>query len=108
MSPEAALDYMKQAKNLLIVDAAAERWYNEKTFTGAVNVPVEELSDEQLTVKVKELPTDRPIIVHCRLGMVAPQVYRRIKEVRPDVPEISWLKGKPLFDEYNAWIAKKH
>jgi len=36
--------------------------------------------------------------------MVAPQVYRRIKEIRPDVPEISWLDGAPLFDEYNAWV----
>lgn len=103
-SPEAAFEYMKKTPNLLIVDAAATRWYQTKTFEGAVNIPVEELSDAELTEAVKKLPTGQPILVHCRRGMVAPQVYRRIKEVRPDVPEISWLDGEPLFDEYNAWV----
>lgn len=103
-SPEAAFEYMKEKPNLLIVDAAATRWYQTKTFEGAVNIPVEELSNTELTEAVKKLPAGQPILVHCRHGMVAPQVYRRIKEIRPDVPEISWLDGAPLFDEYNAWV----
>lgn len=108
LSPEEAFDYMKKTPKLLIVDAATTRWYQTKTFEGAVNVPVEELSDSELTEAVKKLPTGQPILVHCRRGMVAPRVYRRIKEVRPDVPEISWLNGTPLFDEYNAWVKSEH
>ena len=107
-SSEAAFEYMKKTPNLLIVDAAATRWYQTKTFEGAVNIPVEELSDTELTEAVKKLPAGQPILVHCRRGMVAPQVYRRIKEIRPDVPEISWLDGEPMFDEYNALVEGKH
>ena len=104
LSPKEALAYMKKTENLLIVDAAAKRWYEQKTFTGAVNMPVEELSDAELTEAAKKLPAGHPVLVHCRRGMVAPQVYRRIKEVRPDIPEIAWLDGTPLFDEYNEWV----
>lgn len=107
LSPENALAYMKSTKNLLIVDAAAKRWYEQKTFTGAVNMPVEELTDEELTEAAKKLPAGRPVLVHCRRGMVAPQAYRRIKEVRPDIPEIAWLDGTPLFDEYNEWLQNR-
>ncbi len=108
LSPEAALDYMKRTPNIFIVDAATKRWYNQKTFVGAVNIPVEELTDTELDEAIKKLPNGQPIIVHCRLGMVAPHVYSRIKEIRPDIPEIAWLHGKPLFDEYNEWVQRKH
>ncbi len=108
LSPEKALDYMRNTPNILIVDAATRRWYQNKTFTGAVNIPVEELSDQELTEAIKKLPAGRPVIVHCRLGMVAPQVYNRIKELRSDIPSICWLNGKPPFDEYNDWVQKGH
>ena len=38
-----------------------------------------------------ELPAGRPVILHCRRGMIVPGAYRRLKELRPVIPEISYV-----------------
>ena len=47
LTPEAALEYMKTAENLVIVDVAAKRYFDREHFTGAVNIPIEELDREE-------------------------------------------------------------
>ena len=105
LTPEAALDYMKRTKDLVIVDVPAEKWYRQKTFTGAVNIPIEELTSAEADERYREIPAGRPVLLHCRRGMIVPGAYRRVKELRPDIPEISCIDGAPLFDEYNDWLA---
>lgn len=102
LSPEEALTYMEKTENLLIVDVAAKRWYDEKHFEGAVNIPIEELDDAEEEALYKSLPSGRPVIMHCRLGMIVPGAYGKLSALRPDIPEISYIDGAPLFDEYNA------
>ena len=51
-----------------------------------------------------EIPADRPVLMHCRRGMIVPGAYDRVLELRPDIPEISYIDGTPLFDEYNEWL----
>ena len=106
MTPEDALDYMKETENLVIVDVAATRWYYEETFKGAINIPIEELGSEEEDALYMDIPQDRPVLLHCRRGMIVPGAYERVKELRPDIPEISYIDGAPLFDEYNQWFAE--
>lgn len=105
MTPEEALEYMKETENLVIVDVAATRWYNEKTFEGAINIPIEELDSSEEDKLYMEIPEGCPVLLHCRRGMIVPGAYERVKELRPDIPEISYLDGTPLFDEYNEWLS---
>lgn len=104
MSPEEALEYMKETKNLVLVDVAATRWYDEKHFEGAVNIPIEELDSEAEDALYMEIPADRPVLMHCRRGMIVPGAYERILKLRPDIEEISYIDGVPQFDAYNEWL----
>lgn len=106
MTPEEALDYMKKTDDLIIVDVAAERWYDEEHFEGAINIPIESLDSEAEDALYMQIPSDRPVLLHCRRGVIVPGAYRRLKELRPDIPEIGYIDGVPPFAEYNAWIAQ--
>ena len=105
LTPEAALEYMKTEKNLVIVDVAAKRYFDRDHFAGAVNIPIEELDGEEEDELYAALPKGRPVLLHCRLGMIVPGAYERLAELRPDIPEIAYIDGAPLFREYNEWLA---
>lgn len=107
LSPEAALEYMKNAENLLIVDVAAKVHYDRKHFDGAVNIPIEELSGAEEDELYKKLPSGRPVLMHCRLGMIVPGACGRLAALRPDITELAYIDGAPLFDEYNEWLAER-
>ena len=103
LSPEDALQYMKETDNLVIVDVATTDRYNTEHFEGAIHIPIEELDSEAEDALYKEIPADRPVLLHCRLGMIVPGAYKRVLELRPDIPEIVYIDGAPLFGEYNEW-----
>ena len=105
LTPEAVLEYMKTEKNLVIVDVAAKRYFDREHFEGAVNIPIEELDREEEDELYAALPKGRPVVLHCRLGMIVPGAYERLTELRPDIPEIAYIDGAPLFREYNEWLA---
>ena len=105
LSPKDAFEYMKTAKGLVIVDVAAKRWYEREHFKGAVNIPIEDLSAEEEKKLYLRLPKGRPVLMHCRLGMIVPGAYRTLKRLRPDITEIYYIDGKPLFEAYNEWVA---
>ena len=105
MTPEEALSYMQETENLVIVDVAAERWYEEEHFEGAINIPIESLDSETEDALYMEIPADRPVLLHCRRGMIVPGAYDRVKELRPDIPEIGYIDGVPPFTEYNEWLS---
>lgn len=103
MTPQKALDYMKTTNNLVIVDVATITHFNRIHFEGAVNIPIENINSDEAKKLYMELPANRPVILHCRQGAIVPGAYRTLKELRPDITEISYIAGAPLFDEYNEW-----
>lgn len=103
MTPQAALQHMKTTANILIVDVASVGNFNRIHFEGAVNIPIENVSGTEADALYRELPQGRSVILHCRRGVIVPGAYRRLKELRPDIPEIAYIAGVPLFDEYNDW-----
>lgn len=106
--PKRALEYMKQRNNIVIIDVSSEKFYDKKHFAHALNIPIEAYSDEELQkILMTSIPKNRPVIVHCRQGVIGTDVYMLLKKVRPDLPEISYIAGKPLFDEYNAWVERE-
>ncbi|MEE0102255.1 MAG: rhodanese-like domain-containing protein [Acutalibacteraceae bacterium] len=107
LTPEDALDYMKKTENLVIVDVATANRYNAEHFEGAINIPIEELDGEAEDALYMEIPAGRPVLLHCRLGMIVPGAYARVLELRQDIPEIAYIDGTPLFSDYNAWLAEQ-
>ena len=104
ISPEQALEYMKKTKNLIIVDVAPRKAYDKGHFIGAISIPIEGLSKEEEDKRYKELiPAGKPVLIHCRKAIFAPNAYKRIVELRPDIPEVSYINGAPLIQPYNEW-----
>ena len=79
----------------------------QEHFKGAVNIPIEELSADEEKELYLQLPKGRPVVMHCRLGMIVPGAYRTLKQLRPDISEIYYIDGKPLFEAYNEWITSQ-
>lgn len=100
LSPEAALDYMKTTKNLVIVEVNTARWKKATPFAGAMWIPHDEMEK-----RCKEIPSGRPVILHCGLGVVSVPAYETLVRMRPDIPELSYIDGAPMIAEYNEWIA---
>ena len=98
LTPSQALEYMKKKPNLYILDVSPPEKFKEIHFIGSYNIPT-----NQLVSRIDEIPKDRPVIVHCRLGRTCVKAYPLIIKLRPDIPEISFVDGAPLFEEYNAW-----
>lgn len=103
MEPAKALEYMKSAQDLVIVDVAARNGFAKIHFVNAINIPIENISLDEAKKLYMQIPTDRPVLLHCRLGMIVPGAYQTVKNLRPDIPEISYIAGKPPFHEYNTW-----
>lgn len=99
LSPQQAVQYIGHHPDIVIVDVASRANYEKRHFPGAINIPIENISREEADDMYKNLPSGKPVIMHCRLGMIVPEAYRNLKRLRPDIPEISYIDGKPPFDE---------
>lgn len=99
LPPAEALEYMKKTENLYILDVSPPEKHNSIHFTGSYNIPQAELLS-----RISEIPKDRPVLIHCRLGRTCVKAYPLVKKMRPDIPEISYLNGEPMFEEYNNWV----
>mgnify|MGYP003623232622 FL=1 len=108
MEPAQALEYMKATPDLVIVDVAARNGFAQVHFANAINIPIENISSEEAKTLYMQIPAGHPVILHCRRGAIVPGAYRTLKSLRPDIPEISYITGRPPFDEYNAWYAATH
>jgi rhodanese-related sulfurtransferase len=97
-TPAEALDYMKMTSALFILDVSEARSFRDVHFIGSYNVPFRELVSH-----IDIIPEGRPVLVLCRRGRTCLKAYELIKRMRPDIPEISYIYGEPLFEEYNAW-----
>ena len=103
MQPAEALEYMKAKEDLIIVDVATKGGFAKIHFTNAISIPIENISSDEAKELYLKIPAGRPVLLHCRLGMIVPGAYQTLKSLRPDIPEISYIAGRPLFDEYNKW-----
>lgn len=104
LSPDEALAYMKATPDIYIIDVREPEWYDGYTqFTGNVHIPRSKLAE-----RYKEIPTDRPVILNCGMGMVAPRAYELLKELDIDVKQLSYIAGSPRFRKYNEWKSKQN
>lgn len=108
MEPARALEYMKAKEDLIIVDVATRGGFARVHFANAINIPIENISSDEAKELYLKIPAGRPVLLHCRLGMIVPGAYQTLKSLRPDIPEISYIAGKPPFDGYNNWYESTH
>ena len=103
MPPEDALEYMKANyhQGLLIVDVTPPEFKLENGFTGSIYIPYTELDN-----RLNEIPSDKPVILHCVRGKSSVIAYQLLEEKRKDIPVLSYIAGEPLIDKFNTWLAQ--
>ena len=101
ISPEKALEYMETTENLVIVDVREPQYINSY-FEGSIRIPW-----TQMDKRYNEIPKDRPVLINCGMGQVAPRAYEILKKNRPDIPALGYIAGVPKFREYNNWLKQQ-
>ena len=101
LSPEDALEYMKAHydEGLVIVEVNTDYWKLATGFTGAMHIP-----HDQMAERYDEIPGGVPVILHCGAGVVSVPAYETLMEKRPDIPQLSYIAGKPPVKEFNEWL----
>ena len=102
LPPEEALEYMKKTPNVFILDVSPSEKFAAEHFIDSENIPHNELLS-----RINEIPADRPLLIHCRVGRTCVKAYPLVKKMRPDIKQVSYIAGRPLFAEYNSWIQTK-
>lgn len=94
LTPDEAQVYRKENPELFIVDLRTAREYAVGHLSGAVNIPAFELE-----ARLDEIPKGRPVMLYCGLGARSVLCGRILLERRPDLPEVCFIGGRPIFDE---------
>lgn len=58
------LELHQKNENSLLIDVRTEKEFNNKTITGAVNIPVDEIRQ-----RLDEIPKDKTIFIFCEIGL---------------------------------------
>jgi rhodanese-related sulfurtransferase len=93
VTPEAAKAMIRQQQDLVILDVRNPHEYVVAHYPNALNIPVNELM-----ARLAEIPTDRPVLAHCGIGKRSKRAYEILKEKRPDIKQLYYIKGEPLFN----------
>lgn len=104
LSPADALEYMKAHydEGLVIVEVNTDYWKLSTGFTGAMHIP-----HDQMAERYDEILGGVPVILHCGAGVVSVPAYETLMEKRPDIPQLSYIAGKPPVKEFNEWLENK-
>lgn len=104
LSPDDAHRYMTRTERLLIVDVRPARYRMSGGFFGSIVIAASEVGTEAADEMLMSLPSDRPIIIHCGNGVAAKKAYDRLISLRSDIRELSYIDGRPLFEEYQHML----
>ena len=101
LEPEKALEYMKEHydEGLVIVEVNTDYWKLATGVTGAMHIP-----HDQMAERYDEIPSGVPVILHCGGGIVSVPAYETLMEKRKDIPQLSYIAGRPPVTEYNEWL----
>lgn len=94
LAPDEVQAYRKGNPELFIVDLRTAREYAVGHLSGAVNIPAFELE-----ARLDEIPKGRPILLYCGLGARSMLCAQMLRERRPDLLEVCFIGGRPIFDE---------
>jgi len=93
ITPEESLELMQQMEDLVIIDMRNPSEFVMGHFPNALNIPVVELE-----ARLGEIPSGKPVLVHCVRGMRSRRGFEIVREMRPDIEQLFHLDGEPIFE----------
>jgi phage shock protein E len=89
ISKEEAKKRVQENADIFVLDVRVPEEGKEYTenIPCAARIPLPELEQ-----RLDEIPTNRPVIVHCIFGGKASKAYAILKEKRPDISDLCFVK----------------
>ncbi len=88
--------------SILLVDVRDADEYSKGTLKGAVNIPVDNLEK-----KIKELPTDKPVVFICGTGARSGESFYMVQDIRPEMKNVFYLDGELTLHKDGSFTIKK-
>ena len=92
ITPEQGKAMIAEKKDLVILDVRNPNEYVVAHYPDSLNIPVKELE-----TRSNEIPSGKPVLIHCAKGKRAERAYLLLREKRPDIKELYFIKGEPIF-----------
>jgi len=92
ITPEEGKIMIQQKKDLVILDVRTPEEYAVIHYPEALLIPISELD-----ARFSEVPADKPVLIYCRKGRRAERGYMILREKRPDIKELYYIKGEPIY-----------
>ena len=92
ITPEEGRALIQHNEHLVIVDVRNHNEFIVAHYPNAINIPVTELE-----ARLDEIPTGRPVLLHCARGIRSTRAYRILRENRPDITKLYNISGSPIF-----------
>jgi len=93
ITPEEGKTMILQKTELVILDVRNPSEYVAAHYPGTLNIPINDLE-----ARLSEVPDGKPVLVHCAKGVRASRGYEILKAKRPDIKELYFIKGEPIFN----------
>jgi len=88
-------------ESILLIDVRDADEYAKGSFKTAVNMPV-----DTLEAKIKDLPSDKPIVYFCSTGARSGEAYYMTLDVRESLKDVFYADAEIEFKEGNFTIKK--
>ena len=89
-------------ESVYLVDVRDADEYKKGTLKTAVNIPVDDLEN-----KIKELPSDKPIIFICGTGARSGESFYMVQDLRPELKKVFYLDGELTIKKDGSFTLKK-
>jgi len=93
ITPKEAKVLIQQKGDLVILDVRTPSEYVAAHYPNALNIPIDELE-----TRISEVPTGKPVLMHCAIGKRAEYGYGIMKAKRPDIKKLYYIRGEPIFN----------
>jgi len=84
LRPSTLADRLESGETPFVLDIRPEKHYQVNAIDGSYNLPVysdlQRGNDESLLGRLDEIPTDREVVVVCKMGIVAKQATKLLDE----------------------------
>jgi len=88
--------------SILLIDVRDADEFKKGHFKTAVNIPTDDLEK-----KVKELPSDKPIVFACNTGAKSGEAYYMLQDLRPELKEVYYLEATATYKKDGSYQIKK-
>jgi len=87
---------------MMIVDVRDKDEFVKGAFKSAVHIPVDDLED-----KIKDLPSDKPVVFICSTGARSGEAYYMTQDVKPSLKNVYYLEAACSFNKDGSFEIKK-